>query len=60
MAPHSASRRQFALSLGAALGVTVVRPSASAAAPAGPAAPTVIDLSSNENPYGPSPAALEA
>jgi histidinol-phosphate aminotransferase len=60
MAPHSASRRDFALSLGAALGVTVVRPSASAAAPAGPAAPTGIDLSSNENPYGPSPAALEA
>jgi histidinol-phosphate aminotransferase len=47
-------RRRFAFSLGAALGATVVRPSSSAAAPA------VIDLSSNENPYGPSPAALEA
>jgi len=55
----SASRRRFALSLGAALGATVVRPSPSSAA-AEPAAPAVIDLSSNENPYGPSPAALEA
>jgi histidinol-phosphate aminotransferase len=60
MTPPSASRRHFALSLGAALGATVVRPSASAAAPSEPAAPSVIDLSSNENPYGPSPAALEA
>jgi histidinol-phosphate aminotransferase len=60
MAPHSASRRHFALSLGAALGGAVVRPSPGAAAPAGAAAPTVIDLSSNENPYGPSPAALAA
>ncbi len=48
------SRRRFAGALGAALGATVVRPSSSAAAP------VVIDLSSNENPYGPSPAALEA
>jgi histidinol-phosphate aminotransferase len=55
-----ASRRRFALSLGAALGATVVRASASAAAAPEPAAPAVIDLSSNENPYGPSPLALEA
>ena len=56
----SPSRRRFALSLGAALGATVVRPPASTARPTGPAASAVIDLSSNENPYGPSPAALEA
>ena len=60
MTPPRVSRRRFALSLGAAVGVAVVRPSASAGAPAGPAASVVIDLSSNENPYGPSPAALEA
>lgn len=54
------TRRRFALSLGAALGATAVRPSAGTAAPAGATAPAVVDLSSNENPYGPSPAALEA
>jgi len=56
----SVSRRRFAFSLGAAFGATAVRPSASTAAPPGAAAPAVIDLSSNENPYGPSAAALEA
>ena len=60
MTPPRVSRRRFALSLGAAVGATVVPPSASTSAPAGPARPAVIDLSSNENPYGPSPAALEA
>jgi histidinol-phosphate aminotransferase len=55
------SRRRFAGALGAALGAAVVPRSVSAAAdPASAAAPAVIDLSSNENPYGPSPAALEA
>ena len=54
------SRRRFAGALGAALGATVVRPSSATAAPPPAAAPAVIDLSSNENPYGPSPAALEA
>jgi len=53
------TRRRFASALGAALGAVVVRPSPAAAAPQGPAS-GVIDLSSNENPYGPSAAALEA
>jgi len=53
------TRRRFASALGAALGAAVVRPSPAAATPQGPAS-GVIDLSSNENPYGPSAAALEA
>jgi len=53
------SRRRFAGALGAALGAAVARPSPAVAAPAA-AASGEIDLSSNENPYGPSPAALEA
>ena len=55
MTPPSASRRRFTLSLRAALGATVVRPKVSTAVTAGPADPAVVDLSSNENPYGPSP-----
>jgi histidinol-phosphate aminotransferase len=55
------SRRRFAGALGKALGAAVVaRPVSAAATPPPTAAPAVIDLSSNENPYGPSPAALEA
>ena len=55
------SRRRFAGALGAALGAAVsARPVSAAATPPPTAAPAVIDLSSNENPYGPSPAALEA
>jgi histidinol-phosphate aminotransferase len=57
----SLSRRRFALSLGAALGAAAARHSAAAATQSEPAAGgSLIDLSSNENPYGPSPAALEA
>jgi histidinol-phosphate aminotransferase len=59
MLSPSVSRRHFALSLGATLGAAVARPSGAAVpGPAAVAAP--VDLSSNENPYGPCPAALEA
>jgi histidinol-phosphate aminotransferase len=55
------SRRRFAGALGAALGAAVVPRSVSAASTSPPtAASAFIDLSSNENPYGPCPAALEA
>ena len=71
MSQSSLSRRRFTGALGAALGGTLVAPGRSAgatqapaAAPAPAAGPALagpaIDLSSNENPYGPSPAALEA
>jgi histidinol-phosphate aminotransferase len=59
MASPSVSRRHFALSLGATLGAACARPSA-ASAPEAAAGRAIVDLSSNENPYGPSPAALEA
>ena len=59
MTPPFVSRRRFASALGAALGAAVARPSPAAAAPEASAS-GVIDLSSNENPYGPSPAALDA
>ncbi|HEX9186015.1 MAG TPA: aminotransferase class I/II-fold pyridoxal phosphate-dependent enzyme, partial [Vicinamibacteria bacterium] len=61
MTSPSVSRRRFALSLGAALGTAVARPRASSGSAATEAkGGAVIDLSSNENPYGPAPAALEA
>ena len=59
MLSPSVSRRHFALSLGATLGAAVTR-SAAAATPEAAAGTVIVDLSSNENPYGPSPAALEA
>ena len=57
-------RRHFTSSLAALLGATLAPRAASTVAAAGaadvqPGAP-LIDLSSNENPYGPSPQALEA
>ena len=59
------SRRQFAQLLGAGAAAAVVRPAlALARAPAGPVKvpndTDVVRLSSNENPYGPSPKALAA
>jgi histidinol-phosphate aminotransferase len=62
----SISRRRFTQLLGAGAAVAVARPALSFAGPppdASPAAPsagTVVRLSSNENPYGPSPKALKA
>ncbi len=60
------SRRRFASSLSCAFGAALA-PRDSSASPLGlasqaqaDAARALIDLSSNENPYGPSPAALEA
>jgi histidinol-phosphate aminotransferase len=60
MVTPSVSRRRFAASLGASLGATLARPLAVAAAPPGPSRTGLVDLSSNENPYGPSAAALDA
>ena len=54
----SISRRRFATSVSAAVGAALA-PRAARSAPTD-ASGAVIDLSSNENPYGPSPAALEA
>ena len=73
MSQSSLSRRRFSGALGAALGGALVAPGRSAAATQAPVAPLppspaaapvlagpLIDLSSNENPYGPSAGALEA
>jgi histidinol-phosphate/aromatic aminotransferase/cobyric acid decarboxylase-like protein len=58
------SRRQFATLLGLGAASTALRPSlVFAKPPATPpktAADGIVRLSSNENPYGPSPAALDA
>jgi len=64
MALQTMSRRRFAGTLGASLGATLLEPRlgrarAEASLPPG-APPDAIQLNSNENPYGPSPLALEA
>ena len=57
----SISRRRFAQLLGAGAAVAVVRPALSfAGSPEYAAAPAVVRLSANENPYGPSPIAFKA
>ena len=62
----SISRRKFAQLLGAGAAVAVVRPSLSFAKPtqsiatSSTAGGNVVRLSANENPYGPSPKALQA
>jgi histidinol-phosphate aminotransferase len=56
-------RRHFTSSLAALVGATLAPRTTGAATTAGPDAPAaraLVDLSSNENPYGPSPRALEA
>lgn len=58
----SISRRQFSRLLGAGAACVVARPAHSLAAAASPAATPggIVRLSSNENPFGPSPKALKA
>ncbi|MFN2508943.1 MAG: histidinol-phosphate transaminase [Chthoniobacterales bacterium] len=58
----SISRRRFAQLLGAGAAVAVVKPALTIAreATARPVTAAVVRLSSNENPYGPSPRALNA
>jgi histidinol-phosphate aminotransferase len=64
MNPISISRRKFTQLLGAGAAGAVVRPALSLARPAtanpAGAIASVVRLSSNENPYGPSPKALKA
>ncbi len=62
----SVSRRKFAQLLGAGAAATLVRPPLSFAKLTQPSATsstaggTIVRLSANENPYGPSPNALKA
>jgi len=73
LSAKSLSRRRFTQLLGLGVATTALRPSLALAKPAGPAAGKVagaashaahvsdiVRLSSNENPYGPSPAAFAA
>ena len=55
------SRRRFAQLLSVGTAAAVVRPALSfASSPPEPATSTIVRLSANENPYGPSPVALKA
>jgi histidinol-phosphate aminotransferase len=62
----SISRRKFAQLLGAGAAAAITRPAltlgkaAAAEAPSAPARAGLVRLSSNENPYGPSPQAIKA
>jgi histidinol-phosphate aminotransferase len=58
----SISRRKFAQLLGAGAAAAMIRPTFSVATEPAPRSPItgVVRLSSNENPYGPSPKALKA
>src|ERR1041384_8155688 len=61
MNPMTISGRQFARLVATSAALTIVRPRISAAAQqTNSAAANVVRLSSNENPYGPSPKALGA
>jgi histidinol-phosphate aminotransferase len=58
----SISRRRFAQLLGAGAAAAILRPTISSATKSGEGSPSagIVRLSANENPYGPSPKALEA
>jgi histidinol-phosphate aminotransferase len=58
----SISRRRFAQLLGAGAAAAILRPTISSATKSGEGSPNagIVRLSANENPYGPSPKALEA
>jgi len=62
MNPITISRRRFAQLLGAGAACAVARPTLALAKPpvVPPAISSLVRLSSNENPYGPSPKALKA
>ncbi|HEV8335801.1 MAG TPA: histidinol-phosphate transaminase [Candidatus Polarisedimenticolia bacterium] len=67
MSPSLPSRRRFVRTVGAALGACAVpiriaakTPAASAARPGAATPAKAVRIDSNENPYGPSPKALEA
>jgi histidinol-phosphate/aromatic aminotransferase/cobyric acid decarboxylase-like protein len=54
------TRRQFAHLLGAGAAAALVRPNLAIAKQSSEIASKVVRLSSNENPYGPSPKAIKA
>src|SRR4026209_1360813 len=61
MTHSTLSRRSFSKLFGASAAFAALRPAERLhVAHASPAGATVVRLSSNENPYGPSPAALKA